>query len=318
MTVIGCLSACHGGADAVASNEGQGSASEVSGLVNDSSRSPLPPVMVIEEEVPVPHATPTEDTTEVVISGRPLEQVSQILRASVTEAYRTPDTEDGPLDILWYSYEEAEEWPHSGEGFAVLGSDQETVVWEFHQDSWVWPKRLQWADFDADGTDDLFVEWASEEMAGAWVFLNRVAGDTYTKSSFESSFEGTNAVAVDLNADGYPELLIGEFFERENPFSACHPWGAELRSEWDAEYVRLGGDSDSQGNGRRLQVRSRIEPRYFYADSIWDAAAYGDHIMWRVDVLERMQEGQPPECVSALQQRQEFLQAELGRGEPPA
>ena len=234
-------------------------------------------------------------------------------------------TDSGPYVVDRFEFESQKHaWPY-GTGLGIRSSSGHVLWLLLHPGDYP-PHQVHWADFDADGQQDAFFNAGFEEVFETHIYLNRIASDRFAVSNFATGFVDATvyAVVVDMDADGFPELLLPEAQtdRPEDQLNCTYYEDTAIRREAAAEYERLAGQFDAL-NFRygvdtfpvfALQLDEKIRLFRLYGDARWVTHAFPEHLRWRIGMLRRMRAGQPPECAARLDSTIEYLMEALRSG----
>lgn len=175
-------------------------------------------------------------------------QVRRLTPALVLTFDAPAATPDAPYRVRRFTF--VSKPPHEspyGTGFAVLDRAGE-VLWIYLHNGDYAPHEVRWADFDGDGREDLFFHAGFEDVATTHLYVNRIASSRYAVSHFAQAYanDDVDAVVVDFDADGRPEILAPDTYPSEDdPCGAAFHAAAVSSSEWNGEYRQLAGRYDS-------------------------------------------------------------------------
>ncbi len=276
---------------------------------------------------PASDTQPVSDMQPAADMPSPTEQVAALLPGLRIGWQDTTLPGGVPYGLLRFGYtSEGSDWPY-GTGLAVLDRTSEALVWVYQHHGSFGPHTFEWADFDGDGRQDLFLLAGFEDVFQTHIYLNRIASSQFGLSNFAIGYRNDEmyAVVMDFDGDSLPELLIHEPRDDEDSIERIRCGGIssfdDLAAEVTAEYERLVGTFDrfnyKYGVASypviNMFVTNRIRIRQLHTRNRWVTKEFKEHLRWRLDVLDRFRSRLAPECLAPVDSTRSYLMNLLGR-----
>lgn len=247
------------------------------------------------------------------------EQIARVTPGLKLTFEAAPTDERAPYGMRRFSYGLAQPgWPY-GEGFAVFSHSTETVLWVYLHHGDFPPHEIRWADFDGDRRLDMFFHAGFEDIATTYVYVNRVAADTFGVSQFAIGYENTDvyAVVLDFDGDDRPELLVPEPYGEDDACASEFHEFEVSRTDVRNEYRRLAsrfddfnfkfGQPPDEYAGLSLFEKVYVQGVGHSAES----EHLREHLLWRLGILRGASKQISAGCRDRVWQTISYLEAML-------